>query len=146
HAHLPALSAPSRVLVAAGLLAIATFEIARVRAIYRGFEFQIFVSPDHFPVDAVRFIERNRVSGNLLLPFDWGEYAIWHLYPDCRVSVDGRYTTAYPDDLLAQSRQFELGGAGWETALVYADLALLDRRQPIVERMFKLPGWLYVYC
>jgi hypothetical protein len=47
--------------------------------------------------------------------------------------------------VLAQSRRFELGAPGWETALVHADLALLDRRQPIVKRMFTEHDWQYVY-
>jgi hypothetical protein len=35
------------------------------------------------------------VSGRLVLPFNWGEYAIWHWGPRLRVSMDGRRETVY---------------------------------------------------
>jgi hypothetical protein len=36
-------------------------------------------------------------------PFNWGEYAIWHLAPRLRVSMDGRRETIYSDLRLAES-------------------------------------------
>jgi hypothetical protein len=144
-ARLASFSPLARSLLAAGLAAIGAFEIFRIATIYRNQHFQILVSPEQFPVDAVRFIERNRLAGNLAVPFDWGEYAIWHLHQRCRVSIDGRYTTAYPDEVLAESERFFTGAPGWDTILVHADLALIDRRQPIVARMFQEPDWQYVY-
>jgi hypothetical protein len=142
---LPQLSPAALAMLAVGVCTIALFELVRVRDLYRGLGLQIFVSPQLFPIDAVRFLKRNRVAGNLALPFDWGEYAIWHLHGDCRVSVDGRYTTAYPDDVLEMSARFQSGAPGWDQILRDANIALLDRRQRIVERMFNLPGWQYVY-
>lgn len=35
------------------------------------------------------------LKGRLLLPFDWGEYAIWHWGPRLQVSIDGRRETIY---------------------------------------------------
>jgi hypothetical protein len=37
------------------------------------------------------------VQGRLVLPFDWGQYAIWHWGPRLRVSIDGRRETVYSD-------------------------------------------------
>jgi hypothetical protein len=37
------------------------------------------------------------VRGRLVLPFDWGEYAIWHWGPRLRVSIDGRRETVYTE-------------------------------------------------
>ena len=69
---------------------------------YRG---RVWVDADTHPVGAARFLKTNRLGPNLALPFHWGEYAIWHLYPDYQVSQDGRYETvyrpAYIDSLLA---------------------------------------------
>ena len=31
----------------------------------------------------------------MTVDFDWGEYVIWHLGPQVRVSVDGRRETVY---------------------------------------------------
>jgi hypothetical protein len=44
---------------------------------------------------------RHTSSGRIVTPFNWGEYAIWHLGPRLRVSMDGRRETIYSDDLLA---------------------------------------------
>ena len=35
------------------------------------------------------------VQGRLVVPFDWGQYAIWHWGPRLRVSMDGRHDTVY---------------------------------------------------
>lgn len=45
--------------------------------------------------DAIAFIRANDLRGNMLTYFDWGEYAIWHLAPSIKVSVDGRRETVY---------------------------------------------------
>jgi hypothetical protein len=145
-ARMPPFQGGARSLLAAGLCAVAIFEIARVIDVYRGLRFHILVDSDLFPVDAVRFMRRNRLEGNLVVQSDWGEYAIWHLYPQCRVSFDGRYTTAYPDDILDLSHRFQTAAPGWQAALEGADLALVHRRQrAVVAGMFEDLGWQYVY-
>jgi hypothetical protein len=103
------------------------------------------VEPEQFPIGAVDFLKRNQVSGNLLLPFDWGEYAIWHLYPRCRVSIDGRYTTAYPRRAIEASQHFFAGSPGWEESLRDATIVLVNRGQPNALSLFAMPEWAYVY-
>ena len=132
-------------LLAVALLAATGLEALRAARIHGELRGQIFVAPGQFPVSAVRFLVQNELSGNLLLPFDWGEYAIWHLYPRCPVSVDGRYTTAYPPSVLEASRQFLAGRPGWEQSLRAATIVLMDRRQPNSSALFADPGWTYVY-
>ena len=61
----------------------------------------IIVDPTKYPVSAVHFLKQNGIQGNVLLPFDWGEYAIWKLYPVCKVSIDGRFRTVYPGKILS---------------------------------------------
>ena len=48
-----------------------------------------------YPIQAVEFLKQNMLGPKLGLPFDWGGYAIWHLYPEYLVSIDGRYASAY---------------------------------------------------
>lgn len=48
--------------------------------------------PDH---EAVRALEQAGHGGRLVTYFDFGEYAIWHLAPDFKVSMDGRRETVY---------------------------------------------------
>jgi hypothetical protein len=42
------------------------------------------------------------VRGRLVLPFNWGEYAIWHWGPRLRVSMDGRRETVYSEATVNQ--------------------------------------------
>jgi hypothetical protein len=51
---------------------------------------------DFFPVQATEWLERRGRGGNVLVHFDHGSYALWRLYPDYRVSMDGRYEEVYP--------------------------------------------------
>lgn len=53
------------------------------------------VDPWGVPVEACEFLRRHDLGPNLLLRFDWGGYAIWHLYPQYKVSGDGRNLTVY---------------------------------------------------
>jgi hypothetical protein len=57
-------------------------------------------------------MKTNGIHGNILNPFDWGEYLIWHL-PESRVSTDGRYWTVYPDQVLKQNFVFHNEQGGW---------------------------------
>lgn len=56
------------------------------------------LAPDGFyPVRVADALESARARGNLATPFRWGAYLAWRLYPEIRVSHDGRYETAYPE-------------------------------------------------
>jgi hypothetical protein len=61
-------------------------------------------------------------GGRLVTFFDWGEYALWHLGPSIRVSMDGRRETVYSDARLADHDAILAGTA--------RGLALLDEWQP----------------
>jgi hypothetical protein len=50
--------------------------------------------------EAAGFIKEQRLQGRMLTFFDWGEYAIWHLAPDVKVSMDGRRETVYSQALI----------------------------------------------
>jgi hypothetical protein len=43
-----------------------------------------------YPSGAVTFIHENKPSGNMVNPYNWGGYLIWHLYPQYKVFIDGR--------------------------------------------------------
>jgi hypothetical protein len=47
-----------------------------------------------------RALVASNLSGRMVTFFDWGEYAIWHLSPSLRVSIDGRRETVYSDRVL----------------------------------------------
>lgn len=49
------------------------------------------------------------VTGRLVLPFNWGEFALWHWGPRLRVSVDGRRETVYSQKTVAIQNAVPVG-------------------------------------
>jgi hypothetical protein len=71
-------------------------------------------------------------QGRLLTLFDWGQYAIWHLGPRLKVSMDGRRETVYSDALFDAHLRLYLGEPG-STSLVTTlgpDFIWLPARSP----------------
>jgi hypothetical protein len=108
---------------------------------------RIIVDPGTYPVSAVEFLKINRLEGNLLLPFDWGEYAIWKLYPGCRVSIDGRFRTVYPESVIQDHFIASHDSSRWRVLIEKypADL-LLVRQIPFFQSLINADTpWVYVY-
>jgi hypothetical protein len=66
---------------------------------------RLFVNPgsyrlsyDAYPVEAIEWLRENRESGDVLVGFAEGSYALWRLYPNFQISVDGRYEEVYPQE------------------------------------------------
>ncbi len=93
----------------------------------RDLSLQMRVPADRYPVAAVEFLREQR--GNLAVFFNWGEYALYHLYPGVLVSVDGRYETVYPEDVVQANWEFTRRTPGSERFLdtYRADFALYPR-------------------
>jgi hypothetical protein len=114
---------------------------------YLGTSFRIFVDPETYPVQAVRFMKTNNIKGNLLVPFEWGEYAIWKLYPDCKVSIDGRFRTVYPETVIRDHFIAADDREGWKALIQkYPSDILLARQLPFFRDLIKDQAeWVYVY-
>ena len=48
-------------------------------------------------------------EGRLVTIFNWGQYAIWHVGPRLRVSIDGRRENIYSDQVLRENNDVALG-------------------------------------
>src|SRR5262245_2461782 len=51
-------------------------------------------------LQAASALDSTMAQGRLVLPFNWGQYAIWHFGPRLRVSIDGRRETVYSQRML----------------------------------------------
>ncbi len=76
--------------------------------------------------EPVRALAATTGEGRLVTYFDWGEYAIWHLGPRLKVSMDGRRETVYSDARLAEHDRILAGTpdgldvlAGWNAEYVW---------------------------
>jgi hypothetical protein len=93
----------------------------------RDLSLRMSVPLDRYPVAAVERLKSE--SGNLAVFFNWGEFALYHLYPGILVSIDGRYETVYPEEVVRANWDFTRGAPGSERFLdTYpADFALYPR-------------------
>jgi hypothetical protein len=74
-------------------------------------------APNHYPAGAVRYLEEQRFSGNLMTPFNSGAYVMWHLYPAVRVGMDSRYEVAYPPEAATESHLLYGAALDWRAVL-----------------------------
>jgi hypothetical protein len=82
----------------------------------------------------------------LLVFFDWGELCLWEL-PQCAVSIDGRWETCYPRELIPEHWKFYNDEPVDEKILDIgkADLALLPANLAGALALSHKPGWQVVY-
>lgn len=109
--------------------------------------FKVEVSENNYPVKSVDFIKKNNLSGNLLVLFNWGGYALWNLYPQCKIAIDGRYEEVYPDDVVYESARFHYLGKDWKEFMFNykTDLILIDKSYPVYSELLSLDDWKIVY-
>lgn len=89
----------------------------------------ITLKQKHYPLESIEFIRINKLSGNLLVPFNWGSYALWKLYPQCLVSIDGRYEETYSDKVYKENMDFYYGKKDWKVILnkYKTDMILIEK-------------------
>ena len=61
---------------------------------------KFLLSFDSYPVNALNWLKQYREGGDLLVDFNNGSFALWRLYPDFKISLDGRYEEVYEDHTL----------------------------------------------
>lgn len=68
-----------------------------------------------YPVDAVQYMASQRLSGRLVVTYNWAQFVIAALGTDrdastgIRVGFDGRFDTCYPADIIDHHFDFVLG-------------------------------------
>lgn len=60
---------------------------------------------------------RGAVPGRIVTFFNYGQYALWHLSPPLRISMDGRRETVYSDARLAEHDAIVVGDPAGLSAL-----------------------------
>jgi hypothetical protein len=109
--------------------------------------YQVNINYRQFPVGSLEFIKQNGLSGNLATAFDWGSYASWKLYPQCKVMLDGRYEEVYPDDVFDVAIRFAVRKDPWWEALTRypTDIVVLPKAFYSRMDLRQLPDWRPVY-
>jgi hypothetical protein len=96
--------------------------------------------------EAVRSILANHLRGRMFTFFDYGEYAIWHLAPDIRVSMDGRRETVYSGEVIKShwKAYYEKGEAFRYIETLRADYAWMPLKIAAVKEL-EQHGWIPVF-
>jgi hypothetical protein len=58
------------------------------------------------PVREVDILALAGAKGNAATPFAWGSYVSWRLYPNVKISMDGRYETTFPESTFELNNAF----------------------------------------
>lgn len=137
----------SNILLIFFLIVLVSYQVAFASYKYNKAEWNIIVDPTKYPVSAVSFLKQNGIKGNVLLPFEWGEYTIWKLYPVCKVSIDGRFRTVYPEKIITDHFVAAVDESKLRKLLEkYPPDIILGRQNLIYQRLIStLEGWIHVY-
>jgi hypothetical protein len=95
------------------------------------------------PLDAVAYLERDKIRGKLLVPFNYGSYALWELRGKMRVSMDGRYDLVYRQETYRRVDDFFSGKGDWRTLLTTPapDAILVPRSDAVYPKLRGESGW-----
>jgi hypothetical protein len=109
--------------------------------------FGVQVPGETYPARAVALIKEHLPQGRLAIYFDWGQYALWHLGPEVRVSMDGRRETVYDQQIYGYSLNMTFGMGEWDVLLHRGtpDLVLVSQEHAVYNLMGLEPGWQLVY-
>jgi hypothetical protein len=117
------------------------------------FGIKFFVPPDFVATDdvpegqAIALLKRAGAHGNMVVDFDWGGYAIWHLAPNVKVSFDGRREFVYSERATLANRVFTLGLGPWDAILQKfpVDIVLVKKDSPAFNLMKGKSDWTLTY-
>ena len=128
---------------AAILILMAGFAVVRWDSLLRA---QATVEAEEFPLRATAFLRARPSPERLLAYYDWGGYAIWRLYPQYRVFIDGR-ADLYGDEMLREFQTSLRLNNGWKAILDrwQVESVLLPASAPLAEGLQVSPDWQAVY-
>jgi hypothetical protein len=95
------------------------------------------------PVEAVAYLQRQNSRGKLLVPFNYGSYALWALRGKMRVSMDGRYDLVYRPETYRRVDDFFCARGDWPSLLTTPapDAILVPRGADVYLKLREEPGW-----
>lgn len=112
-------------------------------------KWKIKIGEDPVPVQTVAFLKENNIKCNLWVPLHYGGYVLFHLYPDVKVSIDGRWAMVYPRQTMQDNMAFAYNGTGGEWKAILekygADLALVETGNPAVKEMDQDLDWVWIF-
>jgi hypothetical protein len=102
---------------------------------------------ERWPLAAVQFMQSHALPPELYNSYDWGGYLIWKLYPQYRVSIDGR-ADVHGDTLVAESIETYKGMGNWKGVLARHSIrtVLAGPDAPLASLLREQCDWNKVYA
>lgn len=121
--------------------------VAAVLAVYSGVFSARLRADKPYPSGAVAFMRQHDLRGNILGDFGWGEYLIWHTFPESKVFIDGRYDTVYPYSVIERYIAFYFDRRGAQALLTSYphDFVLIPPASRAYGMMRRQSGWKLIY-
>jgi hypothetical protein len=102
---------------------------------------------ESLPVDAVTFIEDNKLPRELFNSYSWGGYVIWRLHPHYPVFIDGR-TDLYDDAFIRRYLRVAFARDDWQDTLdeYGVNVILIERDSDLTNLLKYVSEWVPVYA
>jgi hypothetical protein len=126
------------------LILIAVFALSRWVDLART---QSAHAADEFPQGAITYLRAHPQSSRIFAYYDWGGYAIWRLYPQYRVFVDGR-ADLYGDNFLKEFQStVQLHTQDWQATFRNwgVEAVLIPPNSPLAQALTLDPAWISPY-
>ncbi len=99
------------------------------------------------PVDAVSFLKKESVKGNMFNSDQFGDYVIYAAWPKYKVFVDGR-SDMYGSDRMKEYMKVALVQPGWKEVLAKYDINFIiyNANSPVSLLLSESENWRLVYA
>ncbi len=145
---LPVRAVPWAVRAGGAALAVVIVAEALVHAgVVRTYPLRGGVSPFRFGEQAVDYLARHPVPGNLFNSDRYGGYVLWRLYPPVRVYMDGRFVLRSARvfreylDAFDHPESFDAIARRDTITYVLTQTAIFERYFPLAEHLYHAAGW-----
>jgi hypothetical protein len=100
-----------------------------------------------YPVKALNYLLQQNIRGNLLVPFNYGSFAMWEMRGRMRVSIDGRYDLVYRPQTYIRVRDFFFARGNWQSLLTTPapDAILVSTADSVYPKLQAESGWREAY-
>ena len=135
-------------LARAGILCLCVYFAAMAPYKGEGNPLKIKIPQRIYPLDAVRFLKDNGITGNIFPFFNWSQVCISELSGKSRVFFDGRYRTVYEDRFIRDYFDVLYGRKDYRSHLEgfpETDIMLLHRDNALSFDLLKDSEWVQVY-
>ena len=109
---------------------------------------RIKISQYKYPIFSIEFLKVNHIKGNLFINFPYGSYAIYKLYPNNLVEIDGRYEEVYYPELLNELKDFYMVKTkNWKKIITdyKTDVIIVENTYPVFRKLAVDNDWRMIF-